>query len=53
MLDKIAMKIAWMLPRRIAYWCAVRVAAHATAGKWSTQDVPDLRVLDALTRWEA
>ena len=51
MLDKICMKLANWMPRRVAYWCAVRVNAHATTGKWSTQIVPELTAMDALKRW--
>ncbi len=49
----LAIKIAYkLLPNRIVYWCAIRVAANATQGKWSGQVVPDLTAMDALKRWE-
>lgn len=51
MREKIAIKIAYLLPRRIAYWCAIRVGVHATTGEHSTQVVPELRFMDALQRW--
>lgn len=51
MREKIARKIAWLLPRRVAYWCAVRVMAHATTGEYSGQVVPELTAADALKRW--
>jgi hypothetical protein len=35
----------------LAYWCTIRVGAHATTGKWSNQIVPELTVADALQRW--
>jgi hypothetical protein len=41
-----------VLPRRIAYFAAIRVGAHATCGQWGNQVVPDLRFMDALQRWE-
>lgn len=47
------MHVAWMMPRRLVYWCAVRVGAHATAGQYSDQVVPDLNVMEALKRWDA
>jgi hypothetical protein len=34
-------------------WCAIRVMAHATQGRWSNQVVPDLLAMDALDRWNA
>jgi hypothetical protein len=51
MLDTIAMKAAWMLPRRLVYWATIRLGAHATQGEHSDQVVPDLNFIDALKRW--
>ena len=44
--------IALMLPRKLVYWCGIRLLTHATAGKYSYQVVPELTVLKALKRWE-
>ena len=44
--------LAWVLPHEVVYWCAIRVGSHATQGKWSSQDVPELRFMDALYRWK-
>lgn len=52
MLDKLAMKFAWMLPRRVAMWCAIRIGAHATTGKYGGQIVPELGFMDAVKRWD-
>lgn len=46
------MKLAWLLPRKLAYWSAIRVGAHATTGQYSTTIVPELTFADALQRWE-
>lgn len=51
MLDKISMKIAWLLPKSIVYWCAIRLGCHATQNEWSNEVVPDLNFVDALKRW--
>jgi len=51
MLDKITMKLAWLLPRKLVYWCAMRVIANATQGRYSTQEVPALSAMDAIARW--
>jgi hypothetical protein len=51
MIEKLTMKAAWMLPKRLAYWCAIRVIAHATQGEYGHQIVPDLTAMDALKRW--
>jgi hypothetical protein len=50
-LDRFCIWLAWLLPRRIVYWCAIRLMANATQGAWSSQIVPDLRAMDALERW--
>lgn len=52
MVEALTVRLAWMVPRRLAYWCTIRVAAHATQGPYSRQEVPALRMMDALKRWE-
>lgn len=52
MAEKIYMSIAWMLPKRLVMWCAIRLGAHATQGAYSNQIVPELGFMDALKRWE-
>ena len=44
--------IAWRLPRRLVMWCAYRVGAHATSGKYGNTVVPELTFMDAVHRWE-
>ena len=51
MKDKIAMWFAWKLPVRVAHWCAIRVAAYATQGAYSDQEVPALTAMDATGRF--
>lgn len=51
MTEKICIWIAWRLPRPLVKWCAVRLGAHATQGKFSDQVVPELKFIDALQRW--
>ena len=51
MIEKIVIWIAWLLPRRLVYWCAVRLMANGTMGEYSKQEVPALLVSDALKRW--
>jgi len=50
--QRVAMKVAWALPKQVAYWAAIRVMAHATTGSYSNQVVPDLTALQALDRWD-
>jgi hypothetical protein len=50
--QKIWMKLAWKMPRKLAYWASIRVISNATVGTYSDQIVPDLKALDALQRWD-
>lgn len=45
------MKVAWMLPRRIALWAMIRVAAHASSGKWGNEHIGDLGYKEFHDRW--
>lgn len=47
-----AIKLAWMLPRRVALWAMMRVAAHATTGKWGHVSPCDLKWSEMHDRWE-
>lgn len=51
-MEKIAMWIAWKLPRCVVKWAAIRLVAHATQGKYSATVVPELTAMDAIQRWE-
>jgi hypothetical protein len=50
--EKAAMALVWKLPKKFVMWCAIRVIANATTGKYSNQVVPDLTAMEALARWE-
>ena len=50
--DSAAIWVAWHVPRRVAYWCAVRVGSEATVGEHSDVVVPDLLFTEALIRWD-
>lgn len=52
MKDKICMKVAFLLPKHLVYWCAIRLGAYATQGKYGSQIVPELKFMDALERWK-
>ena len=53
MKDKFYQWWAWHLPRRLVYWCFVRVAAHATVDKWGNETPDSVSVMTAMARWEA
>jgi hypothetical protein len=55
-LDGLWQWLAWRLPRRLVYWCAVRVGTYEPAGmtaeEWATwDDVPNRRFVDGLGLW--
>lgn len=50
--ERVAIFIAWRLPRSVVMWCAFRVGAHATQGPYAAQEVPSLTFMDAMARWE-
>ena len=50
--EKVAMEMAWLLPRRVVMWCYVRVAAHATTGMYENTVLPELSMMEALERWD-
>lgn len=51
MIDRLVMWLAWRLPRELAYWAAIRVAAHATTGRYDNTDPGQLDVMEMLNRW--
>lgn len=52
MLEALYIKLSWLMPRRLVYWCSIRLGANATQGSYSDQIVPDLNFVDALKRWK-
>lgn len=50
--EKVPMWIAWHLPRRVVMWSYVRVAAHATTGKYGNTNPTNLGMMEALKRWD-
>jgi len=52
LVDRFFKWLASVLPRRLIYWCAMRLVVHATTRKYSSESVPDLRAMDAVERWD-
>lgn len=52
MLENLAQRAAWALPRRVVKWAAIRVAAEATTGKYSSVEAPSLTAIDAIAAWD-
>lgn len=50
--ERVLLWVVWHLPRRVVRWSYIRVAAHATTGKYGNTVVPELGMMEALTRWD-
>jgi hypothetical protein len=51
-IEKWTMRLVWALPRYVAYWAFVRVAAHGTTGRFGTTHPDRLSVVEAMKRWD-
>ncbi len=51
--DKLTMWIAYRLPRRVVYWCFIRLMADVTTGPLSDRAVPEIEAMEALKAWDA
>jgi len=52
LIAKFWMKLAWKMPKRLVYFCAIRLIAFATQGEYSNTIIPELTAMDALGRYE-
>lgn len=50
--EGLAMDVAWLLPRKVAYWATIRVGAEATTGRYGSTCPSELLYMDALKRFE-
>jgi len=50
--EKFYFWLAWKIPRKLAYYATVRLGAHATQGKYGSQIVSELTVLESMDRWD-
>ncbi len=52
--ERVMVAIAWMAPRWLVYWCAIRLGAEATTRDDDRRfegNYPDMTFQDALQRW--
>ena len=52
MKEKLCMWIAWKLPKRVVYWCFMRMCAHATQGPFRDQTPTGMTWETISKRWE-
>jgi hypothetical protein len=50
-MERLLIKIAWLLPKKLVMWCGYRIGAFATTGKYEKTIVPELTFMDAMERW--
>lgn len=50
--DRLPQWISYHLPKRVIYWCSIRVGAHATLGEFKTKVVPELTFMEAIQAWD-
>lgn len=43
-------RLVWWLPRRLVYWCSIRLMAHATSA-YPDRTPDQITLLDALKAW--
>lgn len=51
--ELLAIKVAWLLPRRIVLWATIRAFAHATTGKWGGEHVDQVGYKEVHDRWQS
>lgn len=49
--DGLPAKVANLLPRKVVYWCAIRLGAYATTGKYGNTVVTELDLMEAIKRY--
>lgn len=49
--ENVMLWVAWHTPKWLAYWCAIRVMAHATTGKYGDTNPTTEPMMTALERW--
>lgn len=50
--ERALMAFVERLPRKLVYFCYIRVGVHATTGAYSNTVVPEISMMDALQRWD-
>lgn len=51
LIEELLFFIAYHLPRRVVYYAAIRLLAHATTGRYGNEETPAINGVTALKRW--
>ena len=49
---KINMWLAWHMPKRLVYWCAIRMFTRAHITTYRNLEIGDMDFVKAMTDWE-
>lgn len=49
--ERMAIAVAWSLPRKVVLWAVVRAFAHATTGKWGHCHPAEVSYKEVHDRW--
>ncbi len=52
MTEKFWFWLSGFVPRKLAYFCTIRLGAHATTGQYGHVIVPEVTYIDVLKAWE-
>ena len=52
LLEKFLWWIAYKLPRKLVYLCAIRVWSYATTGKYGNTEATAITFVDGIKRWD-
>ena len=50
-MEKLWQWLSLRMPKKLVYFCTLRLGVHATIGKYGKTIVPELTVMEALDRW--
>lgn len=50
--EHLTIQLSWRMPRRLVYWCFIRVAVHASStGTYASQPIGDITLAEASREW--
>lgn len=49
--ENVMLFLAGLMPKRLIYWCSIKLIAYSTTGKYGNTIVPELTAMEALNRY--
>jgi hypothetical protein len=50
--EKLYVKLAWLMPKTLCFWCFIRVAAYCSVTTCAKKEVFTITTVDAIKAWE-